>query len=154
MDTTNSLLDRLAAKHGGCSDYRLAKILGIQTSAVGNYRSGRSRLGDDVALKVARELGLAPGYVLACMMAERASAPEIRKVWASVAKAAGRAAAIVAALAMLNLGQPGGAAQAASALSERSIYTLCALRRGWLRRRRKRHQLPLFPRGLRYGAAP
>ncbi len=37
MDTTKSLLERLRSKYDGCSDYRLAKILGIGKTAVSRY---------------------------------------------------------------------------------------------------------------------
>ncbi len=98
MDTTNSLLDRVAAKHGNCSDYRLAKILQVVHGSISNYRAGRSHVSDEIALRVASELDLAPGYVLACMAAERAQTEELRRTWAGVARVmtkARRAAAAV-----------------------------------------------------------
>lgn len=107
MDTTESLLNKLAARNGNCSDYRLSKILGVTPSTVYNYRSGRSCLADDIAVKIARELELPPAYVLACMMAERAKTPTIKRIWSDLAKDSLRtAAAIVAALVLSVLAYP------------------------------------------------
>lgn len=88
MHTTNQLLDALAEKNGGATDYRLSKLLGTSTSAVANWRHGRSSLSQDYALKVAELLGWHPEYVVACVERERAekdarleSTGEILAVW-------------------------------------------------------------------------
>lgn len=147
MDTTASLLDRLAAKYGGASDYRLAKILGIQDSAISNYRHGRSCLGDEVAVKVAAELGEPAAYVLACMMAERARTPTIRKIWADLARAMRKQAAAAVAAAsvagLLFVASPGPAeARERSGLNAagQSIHYALSRRRG---RRRRLRQTPM-----------
>lgn len=85
MQTTHDFLNAVAMKHGGASDYRLAKILSVNKSSISALRNGKSFLGDDTAIKVAVELGLEAGYVLACIHAERAKAPELRTAWERVA---------------------------------------------------------------------
>ncbi len=88
MQTTLEFLAAVADKHHGASDYRVAKILGVTRATISGLKHGRSYLGDETALKVAAELGVEPGYVLACVYAERATradAPEVRKAWEKLA---------------------------------------------------------------------
>ncbi len=40
MHTTNQLLDLIAERHGGCTDYRVSKLLGVTTQAVAKWRHG------------------------------------------------------------------------------------------------------------------
>lgn len=63
------------------SDYALAKRLGVTQSAVSSYRTGRSRIDDEVALTVAEILGVNPMQVIAAANAERAKTPEQRARW-------------------------------------------------------------------------
>ncbi len=85
MQTTMDLLDELSAKHGDASDYRLAKILKVTKSAVSRYRGGGAFFSDEIAMRVAADLNLEPGYVLACVHAERAKQPAIKAVWEDLA---------------------------------------------------------------------
>jgi transcriptional regulator with XRE-family HTH domain len=66
------------------SDYALAKALGVSQTGISNYRTGRSRMDDDVALKVAEILQLHPLQVIAAANAERAKTPEQKARWAEV----------------------------------------------------------------------
>ncbi len=80
-------LDYLAAckaRLGIDSDYALAKALGITQQAVSSYRSGNSKINDDVALKVAEILQLHPLQVIAAANAERARTPEAKARWMGV----------------------------------------------------------------------
>lgn len=63
------------------SDYALAKALKIRHSTICGYRAGKSRMDDDVALKIADILGLNPLEVIAAANAERAKSDEMRTVW-------------------------------------------------------------------------
>ena len=85
MQSTNEFLNAIAAKHGGASDYRLAKLLGVTKGAISAHRCRGVGLSDELALKVAAELSLDPVFVLACAHAERAKQPEIRAIWERVA---------------------------------------------------------------------
>lgn len=82
---TNEYLDAVRERLNLGSDYRLAKVLGVRTQAVSNYRHGRSGMADDVAVKVAELLQLDPARVLADMAAERSSSEEVRAIWSRVA---------------------------------------------------------------------
>lgn len=66
------------------SDYALAKKLGLSQTGLSNYRTGRSRMDDDVALKVSEILGIAPIVVIAHANAERAKTEEQRARWLSL----------------------------------------------------------------------
>jgi transcriptional regulator with XRE-family HTH domain len=83
---TIEFLDRLRARRGLTSDYQVAKALGVSHTRVSNWRTGRNTFDDGVALLIAAELAMLPGYVLACMKAERAKRPHVREAWLDVAK--------------------------------------------------------------------
>lgn len=77
-------LDYLAAckeRLGVETDYALAKRLGIRQTTIISYRKGRSRMDDDVALKVAEVLQLHPLQVIAASNAERAKTEEQKARW-------------------------------------------------------------------------
>lgn len=63
------------------SDYALAKALNVAQSSISNYRTGRSRIDDDVALSIAEILGIEPIVVIAAANAERAKTPEQKARW-------------------------------------------------------------------------
>lgn len=63
------------------SDYALAKALGVTQQAVSSYRSGNSKINDDVALTVAEILQVPPISVIAAANAERAKTPEQKARW-------------------------------------------------------------------------
>ena len=69
---------------GITSDYALAKKLGLSQTGLSNYRTGRSRMDDDVALKVSEILGIAPIVVIAHANAERAKTAEQKARWLSL----------------------------------------------------------------------
>lgn len=81
---TIEYLDAVKSRSGITSDYALAKVLGVTQAAVSNYRVGRSRIDDDVALTIAQLLGINPLIVIAAANAERAKTPEQRARWSGV----------------------------------------------------------------------
>lgn len=66
------------------SDYALAKALGVTQQAVSSYRTGNSKINDDVALSVAEILGINPLQVIAAVNAERAKTPAQRARWTGI----------------------------------------------------------------------
>lgn len=89
LHTQNQLLNEISRAsqwHGRpASDYRLAKLLkASSSSAVGNWRSGRTIMSPEFAMRAADLLAWPHAYVLACVEAERAERD------AAAAKAAGR----------------------------------------------------------------
>lgn len=58
-------IERVRSKHDGCSDYRIAKILDVAQPTISSYRVGRREADDEVAGKIAAELGIPAARVLA-----------------------------------------------------------------------------------------
>jgi plasmid maintenance system antidote protein VapI len=90
-NTTTDLMDEVKKAMGATSDYRLAKLLSLEPTTVSNYRNGRSQASDEIALKLAAAINRAPAPILAQIAAERASSPEVAKVWRDAAKVLARA---------------------------------------------------------------
>ncbi|EOA05789.1 phage protein [Herbaspirillum frisingense GSF30] len=78
---TLEYLDEAKNRLGLPSDYALSKALGLTTSAISNYRAGRSRIDDDVALKLANLTGRNPFELIAAANIERAKTPEMKALW-------------------------------------------------------------------------
>jgi transcriptional regulator with XRE-family HTH domain len=78
---TMDLLEAVKVRRGITSDYALAKALGVSQPTVASYRSGNSRISDDVALTVAEILQLHPLQVIAAANAERAKTPQQKARW-------------------------------------------------------------------------
>jgi hypothetical protein len=98
MHTTADLLDEFKRAHGIESDYALARFLDVRKQVVSRYRTGVHTLGPDLAFRIADDLGMDRGYVLACMAAERAQSEPERQVWRRLAeRLAGIAAAVLVA---------------------------------------------------------
>lgn len=81
MTTTTEFLDLLKASNGGCSDYALAKILGISKQAVSGYRRNKEFFSVELAIKVANLLKIDAGYVVACVNLERSKTDAEKQVW-------------------------------------------------------------------------
>lgn len=92
--TTRDFLDAIKARYRLPSDYALAHFMGISKGIVSSYRVGKSGIGDQTALKVAKLLELDPGYVLACLHAERAHRDDVREIWQKTAQTLKGTAAI------------------------------------------------------------
>jgi transcriptional regulator with XRE-family HTH domain len=80
MDTLE-YLDACKERLGVESDYALAQRLGVKQPTITSYRKGRSRMSDDVALKVSEILQLHPLQVIAAANAERAETDAQREKW-------------------------------------------------------------------------
>lgn len=106
METlTIRLLDAVKRERGLHSDYQLGKLLGVTSSRLGNYRSGRiATMDDDLAVKVAAVLGRPAGAILAALAAERTHSEPARKAWRDAVKRLGGLAAGL----LIALGGPGG----------------------------------------------
>jgi plasmid maintenance system antidote protein VapI len=88
---TIALLEQLKKTRGLASNYALAKYLDEEQSRISKYMNGRITLGDELALRIADELELERGLVLAWIAAERAERseqPELAKAWQRFAKRA------------------------------------------------------------------
>lgn len=77
-------LDLVKKKLDLPSDYALAKVLGITSTAVGALRSSKSSMGIETALKVGEILDVDGHAIYAAGQIERARSPEIRQFWVGV----------------------------------------------------------------------
>lgn len=134
---TLRLLDAVKRQRGLSSDYQLGKALGVSSSRLGNYRSGRiSTMDDDLAVRVADLLGRPRGAILAALAAERAKSDDVRKAWREAVKRLGGVAAGV--LLLLGGGPTPPSAGATASNGGAAVY--------YVKRRRKPSR--------RRGAAP
>lgn len=94
MHTTNQVLDLIAEKNAGCTDYRLSKLMRVTTQAVAKWRHGEAVLSPTMALRAAELLNWPPEYLVACVEHERAARDsrhsiddtgEIKATWQSIA---------------------------------------------------------------------
>lgn len=96
---STDLLEQLAKARGLRSDYAIAKYLGLSRSRVSSYRHGVT-IGPELALRIADDIGLDRGYVLASIAGERAKG-NVKAAWSELAK---KAAAIAAAVFVVTCG--------------------------------------------------
>lgn len=101
MQNTVEFLDAIKAKHRLKSDYELSKLLECTRGAISSYRTGRTFLDEEMACKVAADLGIDAGYVLACIASERARKPEVKAAWKHTAEMLYGLAAALALVAIL-----------------------------------------------------
>ncbi|MDH4275041.1 MAG: hypothetical protein OEW08_08385 [Gammaproteobacteria bacterium] len=101
MKTTLEFISDLKAKTGLDSDYAISKELGVTRNAISLYRTGKAFMGDETAMKVAKILDIDPGYVVACVHAEREKIPAVKAMWKHTAQALYGLAAVLAVVAIL-----------------------------------------------------
>lgn len=102
--TTVELLEALRRKESGCTDYRLAKLLGINPNSVYNLLYKGGVMSDETALKISRELDLPPVLVVFSVIRERSKSQEIRDILDTIPMStlkAGCVAVLVFALALV-----------------------------------------------------
>lgn len=124
MKTTIDYLDKIKEKHKLSSDYKLAKYLGLTTTAIGYYRKKKSTMDDYTALKVAEALGIDPMEVIAMANAERTKSPEVKKAWERIATRTAHAAMLIL-LVFSTFPTPG---QAETRNAKKTLYTLCEVK--------------------------
>ena len=86
MERTIDFVERLRARNDGCSNYRIAKLLGCSQSVVIRYTKHNGTMDDNYALRMSELLEIDPAYVLACMAAERSSNVETTRIWERIAE--------------------------------------------------------------------
>ena len=133
--TTCDFLDALKARYKLPSDYALAHFMGIARSGISSYRSGKTRLDDSIAMKVAKLLDLDAGYVVACAHAERAKRDDVRDMWQKTANALKRSAgALLVCLLFYSAGGQNALASTAYAGETANFHYYVKLFFAWLRR--------------------
>src|SRR6267142_1737721 len=79
-NATTDLLDEVRKIKGLDSDYAAAKLLKVRTQTISSYRTGRTQMNDEMALRASRMLGRPPAPLFAQLAAERARNAEVAKV--------------------------------------------------------------------------
>ena len=123
---TVDFLDDMKRRYGIRSDYALSKSSGISQANISRYRNGGT-FDDEVAIKVAEILELDPGYVLACIQAERSKRPQVRDAWEKIAR--GLAASLAAVFVGVASPQPSQASPTPSPAAENSTVYIMSKRR-------------------------
>lgn len=98
MKSSVDILDAIAKKLGGASDYRIWKDTGIYHGTISSVRAGRCSLSRDNCAKAADILGVEVGALIAIVTAEREENPAIRASLLRVARKGMAAAAMAAAV--------------------------------------------------------
>lgn len=81
MLSTIQLLDLAKQRAGNVTDYRLSKLLEISPQHVSNYRTGRTRPENSIAMRLAAIAGVDPVEAMAAVNIERATTEEERAAW-------------------------------------------------------------------------
>ncbi|HEY0955930.1 MAG TPA: hypothetical protein VGE36_14295 [Roseateles sp.] len=84
MISTVELLDAARRHQGDVTDYRIAKILGVPQATVSNYRTGRTKPINSIAMRLAELAGFDPVEAMVAVNLERADTPEDREAWEMV----------------------------------------------------------------------
>lgn len=71
MQTSTDILNAVAKKLGGVTDYRVAKETGIHQATISSVRAGRCSLSRESCAKAAEVLGVEVGALIAIVTAER-----------------------------------------------------------------------------------
>lgn len=96
LETSVELLERVRAKQGGVSWYRLQRMIPASETTVANWKKGRSTIDRKFVARIAELLDESPEYVLLCLEHERETSAELRKIWKRLASLiTSRAASIV-----------------------------------------------------------
>ena len=89
----SKLIDN-AADRQKLSQAKLAKSIGISAASLSNLRTGKGELSDETYIKLAELAGVDPAEVIIEKHMRKAG-PEGRKVWANLAKALPKSAALL-----------------------------------------------------------
>lgn len=81
MLSSVELLDMARARQDNATDYRIAKILGKPQATVSNYRTGRTKPTNSIAMRLGELAGVDPLEAAASINLERATDPEDREFW-------------------------------------------------------------------------
>lgn len=97
------------------SDYKLALVMGVQQTTLGNYRTGKTLPDARVISKICELTGDDPAILAAEIEVERAKTDEARALWASIARRLSIAAAAGIGSAVLSAAEvPANASKTAS----------------------------------------
>lgn len=94
MDTL-AYVDAIKKRHGVNSDYAVAKLIGIETQVLSNWRAERSRMDSWACYRVAELLEIDPQIVIANIERAKAKSPKKIEYWESWLRRAGAAVSTI-----------------------------------------------------------
>lgn len=84
MNVTLRCLNEIQRRTGATTGKELADLLGVVEMSVSRYRSKGHGMSDEVALRAAEILGIAPNVLLAALAEERAQTEEAKSQWRKI----------------------------------------------------------------------
>ncbi len=78
---TIETLDAISRCNNNCTDYRIAKMMGVSTSRVSNWRNGKNSMDDEARIAAAKLLNQDPETQLVYGQMERTKCPEVKSAW-------------------------------------------------------------------------
>ena len=128
MFSVADLIERAKTRANIDSDYRLCKIIGINQSAFGNYKAGRSLPSDKILSQLCALSGDDVALIVAQVHADRATDSDVKSMWNLIAKrlAGGASTAILSVLFAIGLiAAPAGSARAGEGIDSQSAKVNC-----------------------------
>jgi len=134
MKNSIEILDAIAKKLGGASDYRISQATGISSAVISTTRAGRRPLPPSALKLAAKVLEVEAGVLIAIVEASKTTDPELKASLMRVARKGMATAAIAAAIGLSAAPLP--PAHAASAPQHPGQCLLCKVTRTRDRRAR------------------
>jgi hypothetical protein len=127
MKNSIEILDAIAKKLGGASDYRISQATGISSAVISTTRAGRRPLPPSALKLAAKVLEVEAGVLIAIVEASKTTDPELKASLMRVARKGMAAAALTAAIGLSAAPVP--PAHASSAPQQPGQCLLCKVRR-------------------------
>lgn len=92
---TKKYMDILRERYNGCSNYRIAQLLGVSKACVSRWSNGKAGIGDECAAKLADLCDLDAVAVITELHMERSKSRATRQYYEEVLKRTGTAQLVV-----------------------------------------------------------
>lgn len=125
MKNSIEILDAIAKKLGGASDYRISQVTGISSAVISTTRAGRRPLPPSALKLAAKVLEVEAGVLIAIVEASKTTDPELKASLMRVARKGMAAAALTAAIGLSAAPLP--PAHASSAPQQPGQCLLCKI---------------------------
>ena len=86
VSATKKYIEIMRERYNGCSDYRIAQLLGVTKSCVSRWANNKGGIGDEPAARLADLCDLDPVEVLTELYLERAKSRVTRDYFSEVLK--------------------------------------------------------------------
>lgn len=129
LKSSTDIIEALARRLGGVSDYRVSKELGIPPQVISSVRAGRRGLSRSQCKSAASILGVEAGALITIVAAEREDDAELRASMLKVA-ARGMAAAMLLGIGLASAPQPAQATDGG-----RALFIMSTRRRAGMKRK-------------------